>query len=1017
MNHVHAGKITSILSLLLIVCAVAGAPAAEAQMLRVESYTFTSRRFKEVARVEVDAQRIVIPVQRGGSVRIASQHPLQRVRLRLLWTGSKQIACWLYAGPMPLWEGRLREGEAVDLDLSIRNGSGLTLSCSGGGRKAGALLLEQAAVVDNQGDTHDLQSAFQPGFAERQDAVLSRRTDPEPLTQRRPAAEAAELVRQDWYAQVGLRPLRETAEAELERSRRILARQERTEGKWAQDMQALADRLDKASDQDLEEVYEAIRSLKRQALLSDPGIDFEAIYCIDNAYAVGGPPAHHEVLSRNSSTAAQGGRLLVLEGLGPDAPVRKLAPAGGPASFWRPDLSYDAQRVLFCMKAADRQSYDLYEIGIDGSGLRQITDSEYEDLDPAYAPDGSIVFTSSRINQFLRCGNEQFRNFILTRCDPDGSDIYFISANVEVDHAPTVLPDGRLLYGRWEYVDREVFSIQGLWTVNLDGTNINTFWGNQSKWPDLLTFGHVIPGSQRVLCNAIGHHRVYDGAICIIDREQGLNYPDGVFNLTPQVGWPEAGPGPADQAWNADHQAPDCYQSFLTPVPLSPDLLLVSARPGIKPDIFDDPAPGWHHLYLMDYDGNMELLYQGAYNILYAQPVRPRPRPVVAASTVQWPGPQQTLDQTVQPGVIYSADVYEGSDIPRGMVRNLRVLEIESNTFSAPGRGSMQALKAYQSQGYRLPIKLTGTVPMSLLYDEGPKRILGTASIREDGSFAVEVPPVRALYLQLLDERGRCVQTMRSSFHVMPGEVRGCLGCHETRSNAPGTVVRPQAFTAKPTALTPPAWGDQTVSFPRFVQPILDAHCVRCHNDVKTGGGYDFRHRTQGDVPISWPYVLLVFGKPPFGKDDDLQERSIAGPLFPYRVYENERVEIPTLDTVAPPMTAMSYRSRLLDLATSGKHHDVQISPEEEARLVAWIDTMTPYWGQEEILHIPDPKGGRRETYSARMRTAPRVFRAFAQDAYRSQEDRVPTDAQGKELPSVFLESGQRRYRLPETDE
>ena len=115
-------------------------------------------------------------------------------------------------------------------------------------------------------------------------------------------------------------------------------------------------------------------------------------------------------------------------------------------------------------------------------------------------------------------------------------------------------------------------------------------------------------------------------------------------------------------------------------------------------------------------------------------------------------------------------------------------------------------------------------------------------------------------------------------------------------------------------------------------------------------------------------------------------------------------------------MVAMSYRSRLLELATSGKHHDVRISPEEEARLVAWIDTLTPYLGQEEILNIPDPKRGRSGTYPARMRTAPKVFRAFAQDAYRNQADRIPKDAQGHELPSVIIENGQRRYRLPKTE-
>ena len=57
----------------------------------------------------------------------------------------------------------------------------------------------------------------------------------------------------------------------------------------------------------------------------------------------------------------------------------------------RPDLSHDARRVLFCMKEESKPAYHLYEINLDGSGLRQITKGHYNDLDPIYAPDGRIV--------------------------------------------------------------------------------------------------------------------------------------------------------------------------------------------------------------------------------------------------------------------------------------------------------------------------------------------------------------------------------------------------------------------------------------------------------------------------------------------------------------------------------------------------------------------------------------------------------------------------------------------------
>ncbi len=71
----------------------------------------------------------------------------------------------------------------------------------------------------------------------------------------------------------------------------------------------------------------------------------------------------------------------------------------------------------------------MYEIGIDGSGLRQLTDGPYDDLEPTYLPDGGIVFVSSRCHRWVNCWLTQVA--ILYRCDGDGSNIRPLSANKE----------------------------------------------------------------------------------------------------------------------------------------------------------------------------------------------------------------------------------------------------------------------------------------------------------------------------------------------------------------------------------------------------------------------------------------------------------------------------------------------------------------------------------------------------------------------------------------------------------
>jgi hypothetical protein len=788
---------------------------------------------------------------------------------------------------------------------------------------------------------------------------------------------------------------------------------------------ALTHRLDTLTENTAEELYQEIRGLKRECLLGDAGIDFKSILCIDTPY-VKGSEAFHEIRNRTENCAATGGRLLVLDGLGPDATMRILAPQeGASAAFWRPDLSFDGTRVLYCMKLTNEPAYHLYETSVDGTGVRQITKGSYNDLDPIYLPDGNIVFSTSRCNQYLRCGDSKFRMFILARCDRDGKNIYFISTNNEADFTPALLPDGRILYTRWEYVDREVNRLQSLWTVNPDGTGASAYWGNQSYWPDMQLNARPIPSTQRVLLHTPGHHAIYEGPLAVIDQAEGMNYPDGIYNVTPHIPWAEVGKGPADKPYQTDFQAPVCYKAFQTPFPISKNLFLVSARCAQNAELAKEITPAFFNLYLMDYDGNMELLTVGKHNILHAQPLRPRKRPNIIPSSVKWPGKMRTPDQKPQDGLVYSANVYEGTTIPPGIVKALRVLEIGAITYSdcAGWRSSIRESEPYRKAG-AVPgrVMLPGSPAMSFVYDEGPKRILGTVPVEADGSIYFKLPAVRSVFFQLLDAQGRCLQTMRSFTHVMPGEARGCVGCHETTRDAPNpsTAANTLAMRRPPSTLLPPPWGDATVSFPRFAQPVLDRYCTRCHGGEKPKAGLNLTHRTEPERTISWPYVLLVFGKEPKDLADSVK-KTIAGPLFPYHVYPNPAWKVVTQDTVVPPMTAMSYKSKLIQIATSGKHHDVKVTPREEAQLVAWVDALCPYLGLEELLVRPDLDQEnyfkvdmyRGLSYAARLATAPVVHKAFCQDGFEHQDDRLPKDKDGKVLPSVYYEGDRMHYRIP----
>jgi hypothetical protein len=320
--------------------------------------------------------------------------------------------------------------------------------------------------------------------------------------------------------------------------------------------------------------------------------------------------------------------------------------------------------------------------------------------------------------------------------------------------------------------------------------------------------------------------------------------------------------------------------------------------------------------------------------------------------------------------VIYSANVYFGApDELRGKAKHLRILHIEPKT--------------YTYWDHR-PALSTGPV-VSTVQSEGVKRVIGTVPIESDGSVSFKAPAVKSLHFQLLDEKYRALQTMRSFVGVMPNEQRGCLGCHEQHSKTPEFAV-PNAIAPRrePSEITPPPWGDETISYPRFVRSVLDQYCTDCHSgDGEGAKSVDFTPRP-GALGFDETYHLLI-GRPSWGKayvrpKEPPPGFGIANVLMveAYDQRDPEAYQTPE------PMTTMSYRSRLMEIAESGDHYGVTADPVSLRRLAAWIDAMGPYRGDEEVREIQDPDFQGIDWLSIRPRihSAPRVPRVGALDDY-----------------------------------
>ncbi|MHB8899098.1 MAG: LamG-like jellyroll fold domain-containing protein [Thermoguttaceae bacterium] len=776
-----------------------------------------------------------------------------------------------------------------------------------------------------------------------------------PPTRTRSPAEADEILRRDWLHQADGHPTAQRILHEIAWARALAARIAAAEA-GPLDFRSQLEQLDgleqraRALKGEDTELYFAVRQVKRAITLANPVLDFDRILMVDMPFPQGNE-WRHETRHRLGYMAVPGGKLVILQGLGPDGQVRQLMPREPlHGSFWRPDVSYDGRKVLFCFKPHNEKAFHLYEIGADGSGLTQLTDGTYDDFDPVYLPDEKhILFSTTRGHTYVRC-MPPTNAFVLARADRDGGRIYLVSRNNEPDYLPSVMDDGRIVYTRWEYTDKPLWRAQKLWTVNPDGSAVATFWGNQSVWPDLMKDARNIPGTRRVMFTGSAHHDWFAGSVGIIDPDGGYNFPNGLTKVTADIAWPECGNGPVDPIESPNYHPAGQYQAYYSPCPLGEHDFLVSAE-----------RAGKFVLYLMDVDGNRELVYEGSNHIFHALPLRPRIRPPLIADRVQWP--EKPDPKTRLEGVLFSSNVLYGApDALRGKVRYLRVLNIEPKTYT------------YWNNR---PYLSTGPV-VSAVQSEGVKRILGTVPVEADGSVHFRVPAGMALHFQLLDDRHRALQTMRSFTGTMPGERRGCLGCHESHSATPDLPTADAiALSKDPRTIEPPPWNDDTVSYDRYVRPVLDRYCGECHQGQGEGRKtFDQTPRT-GFLDFDETYLTLI-GRPTWGAAYRRPENpppgfGIANTLM---VEAYEKVD-PVAYRTPEPMKQLSYNSRLIEIASGGLHHQVRVDPVSLQRLIVWVDTMCPYLGHEEVRSIDDPEfqGIDWLAIRPRIKTAPEIVR------------------------------------------
>ncbi len=684
-----------------------------------------------------------------------------------------------------------------------------------------------------------------------------------------------------------------------------------------------------------EELWRQVHTLKRELLLETPYFRFKSLVFLKHAPTV----MSHQLTQAYGYCARPGGGIFTLERPDDNSLLSMFkavdtTPSNLPSgSYMTPELSFDGKDLYFAFcevpstpklwrdpETMDRR-FHLYKMALTSAQNKadRLTNGDYDDFAPLLLPDGDLIFCSTRRGGFHRCGAGPCYVYTLARAKGDGSEPHAISFHETNEWFPTLAHNGRIVYTRWDYVDRDAVYYQQLWSTRQDGTDVRIYYGNNTFNPPGMWEPKAIPGSDKLLAIGGPHHGMSAGSVVTIDVSKGVDGVEPVTRLTPDVRFPE-GEAPLPSIpqlpdmcdfdytpsgyWMAGREAERYAETpeerrwpvhcFKSPYPLaekyfissySYDQLLGEAGPNI---------PNQFGIYYCDAFGNRELVYRDP-NIssVWAIPVRPRPLPPVVASTLD----EERLRSESPTGTFFLQNVYESwpTKMP-AKIKSLRVVQVLPKT--TPNANQPMVGAANASPG---------------------KQVLGTIPVEEDGSAFFEAPAKIPLLFQALDENGRMVQGMRSLVYLQPGETAGCTGCHEDRMAAVPSV-KTLASTRQPSRIIPGPDGSKPLSYPILVQPILDNKCVECHNTEKMSGNIDLTGSVDGHYTKSYNallnYVPYTYWGAPNGNYEPLSEPELFG----------------------------SRVSKLTQLLEKG-HYDVELTLEEWERLNVWQDANALFYG------------------------------------------------------------------------
>jgi hypothetical protein len=642
-----------------------------------------------------------------------------------------------------------------------------------------------------------------------------------------------------------------------------------------------------------------LQALQREVMLAHPLLKIDQLLLVKRK-SWGSSHIYNNYGPGSDATS----QICVLSPVAPDGKVTAVAPQLKGGLFGQFNLSFDAKKLVFAYSKDEKTNSRIYEIGVDGKDLRQLTfDGDqaaelerynhvsygnYIDMDPCYLPDGKIMFVSTRSGRAVSCHPSIVTS--LHVMDADGGNMRCISGGQFTELDPYVLDDGRVIYMRWEYIDKGFGNGQSLWSVRPDGSYADHVYKNNLLLPAAMIGARGIPDSKRFVTIAAAHGGAPIGPVVLVDNRQARHNADEMTNITPEIAYPGMG------------QITHGKGTFRQPCALSEKLFLVSHDPQIE-------KQSRSCIYVLDAWGNRTELYGDPDTSCFQPvPLRPRATPTRIASLAG-----QYAAEEAKTATMFIQDIYQGmTGIERGRVKYVRVMEAMPTTWEDVRSGFGDGMQA---------------AAVSMGADHAIKKIHGIAPVHDDGSALFTVPPNKNIFFQALDENYMELQRMRTFMNFMPGEKRSCIGCHEPRRITPGLRPGMAVAMSQPVHAICPQPGDsgpRTVHYETDIQPLFDKHCISCHGGQQPKADLDLTRELTEKFSRSYETILkkqlVSFLHGGFGSANIMAE---------------------------PPLTFGSHQSKLVtqilkDPCKAG------LTREEFIRIVTWIDANVPYYGTHQ---------------------------------------------------------------------